>query len=191
MHWARKSALVSDTDQHQLQFTRDSSDASDTPEFSGAHELNNFFPKVYKSTGRMGQAGISLSLSHCVVAAAGMSAVYKSRRPMSSAARRRRDDVAWPISQHAMLPAARLLGKHGRQRRRRPLSRWSPLGSLRAPLFVKTPSSSRQTAIYDFFSHLPVLSGLCWPIFLRSDFCRERETMAPSMYVTNGSLLWN
>lgn len=144
MHWARKSALVSDTDQAQ----RSSLDHSGqlgrrTHRSFGAHKNQLIFPRRYTKA-QVGR-GRQEYLSHCVVAAPGMSAVYKSRRPKSSAARRRRDDVAWPISQHAMLPAAWLLGKHGRQRRRRSLSRWSPLGSLRAPLFVKhLPPASRQ-----------------------------------------------
>jgi len=120
------------------------------------------------------------------VAAAGMSAVYKSRRPMSSAARRRRDDVAWPISQHAMLPAACRLAA-GKTWTAATAALAQSVVAVRlspcAPL-CETPSSSQQTAIYDFFSHLPVLSALArplLPIFLRYDFCRERETMAPPM----------
>jgi hypothetical protein len=107
---------------------------------------------------------------------------------MSSAARRRGDDVAWPISQHAMLPAACRLAA-GKTWTAAAAALAQSVVAVRlsscAPL-CETPSSSRQTAIYDFFSHLPVLSALAarpllLPIFLRSDFCRERETMAPPM----------
>jgi hypothetical protein len=146
-------------------FTRDSSDVGHTGVFGRTRTNLKFFPRYTKA--QVGR-GRQESLSHCVVAAAGMSAVYKSRRPMSSAARRRRDDVAWPISQHAMLPAAWLLGKHGRQRRRRSLSRWSPFGSLRAPLFVKhLPPAGRQPSTTSSLIYLSsrLSLGLCCQYF--------------------------
>lgn len=161
MHWTRKSALVSDTDQAQ----RSSLDHSGqlgrrTHRSFGAHKNQLIFPRR-NTKAQVGQ-GRQEYLSHCVVAAAGMSAVYKSRRPKSSAARRRRDDVAWPISQHAMLPACRLAAGKTWTAAAAALAQSVVAARLSscAPL-CETPSSSQQTAIYDFFSHLPVLSAVC------------------------------